>query len=83
MYSGSGPWTELFRKYPGYHGTLLLRDAENARRFLTVDRWESVAAREAMRKHFATAFEELERAGEKLTQSERRIGVFEEECEGG
>jgi len=77
-YAASGPWAELFRKSAGYHGTLLLRDAENARRYMTIDRWESMAAHQAMREHFAREFEELDRACENLTESERRIGVFEE-----
>jgi len=78
-YSGTGPWAELFRKSAGYRGTLLLRDAENPRRFLTIDGWESAAAQRALRQHFAKEYEELDRACDALTESERSIGVFEEE----
>jgi heme-degrading monooxygenase HmoA len=78
-YSSSGPWAELFGRNDGYRGTELLRDAEHARRFLTIDRWDSVAAYRAMRERCAREHEELDRAGEQFTESERRIGVFEEE----
>ncbi|MGA8143946.1 MAG: antibiotic biosynthesis monooxygenase [Candidatus Acidiferrales bacterium] len=78
-YSASGPWAELFRKNAGYQSTQLLRDAENARRFLTIDRWETVASYRAMRERFAKEHEDLDRACEAFTESERRVGVFEEE----
>ena len=39
-YDASGAWAQLFRKNAGFQGTQLLRDAENSRRYLTVDRWE-------------------------------------------
>jgi heme-degrading monooxygenase HmoA len=78
-YSAFGPWADLFRRSAGYRGTLLLRDAENPRRFLTIDCWESADARRALCEHFAKEYEELDRACEAFTESERRIGVFEEE----
>ena len=77
-YSAAGPWAELFRKSGGYRGTLLLRDAENPRRFLTVDAWETAEAQRALRTNFAKEYDELDRACEALTESERSIGVFEE-----
>jgi heme-degrading monooxygenase HmoA len=77
-YSSIGAWAELFSKAPGFRGTTLLRDTENSRRFLTMDRWDSVEAQSAMREKFAREYEELDRACEHLTESERRIGIFEE-----
>jgi quinol monooxygenase YgiN len=77
-YANSGPWAELFRKNAGYHGTLLLRDMQNPRRFLTIDRWESAGLHRAMRERFAHEYQELDRAGEILTESELHTGVFEE-----
>ena len=77
-YSTAGTWAELFRKSAGYRGTLLLRDAENPRRYLTIDGWETAEAQRAMRTHFAKEYDELDRACEALTESERPIGVFEE-----
>lgn len=78
-YSASGPWVELFRRSAGYQGTQLFRDNENARRFLTIDRWDSIASYRAMRERFAKEYEDLDRAYEAFTESERSIGVFEEE----
>jgi Antibiotic biosynthesis monooxygenase len=50
-YANSGPWANLFRKNGGYHGTMLLRDAENARRYWTIDRWQNATARCASGAH--------------------------------
>jgi heme-degrading monooxygenase HmoA len=77
-YASAGPWADLFRKNAGYHSTQLLRDAETERRYLTIDRWDSLASYRAMRERFAREHEELDRACEQFTESERRIGVFEE-----
>jgi len=78
LYSGNGAWAKLFAKAPGFLGTSLLRDTTNALRFLTIDRWESVDAQSAMRERFADEYDEMDRACERLTESERRIGIFEE-----
>jgi quinol monooxygenase YgiN len=77
-YANSGPWAALFRKNAGYHGSLLLRDLQNPRRFLTIDRWENVALHRAMRERCGPEYQELDRAGEILTESELHTGVFEE-----
>jgi heme-degrading monooxygenase HmoA len=77
-YASAGPWADLFRKNAGYHSTQLLRDAETERRYLTIDRWDSLASYRAMRERFAREHEELDRACEQFTESERRIGMFEE-----
>lgn len=76
-YAASGAWAELFRKSASYQGTELLRDADNSRRYLTVDRWESEAAYRAMRERFAKEHEALDRECEEFTELERRIGAFE------
>ena len=76
-YSASGPWAELFRKNAGYNGTQLLRDAESPRRYLTIDRWDSVASYTAMRQRAANEYEALDRTCEAFTENERNVGVFE------
>jgi heme-degrading monooxygenase HmoA len=78
-YSGSGLWAELFRKNAGFRGTKMLRDSENPRRYLTIDRWDTFEAHIAMRAKFEAEYGDLDRACEALTETERRIGVFEEE----
>lgn len=77
-YGSTGDWAKLFQKSRGFQGTKLLRDAEHRRRYVTIDRWESFEAHVAMRGEFAKEYEELDRKCEPLTESERRIGVFEE-----
>jgi hypothetical protein len=78
-YSSDGLWAALFRKHPGYCGTILLRDAENPLRFISIDRWDSFAAHVGMRAQFSAEYEELDRTCESFTESERRIGVFQDE----
>ncbi|MGA2510472.1 MAG: hypothetical protein ABSG27_09585 [Candidatus Acidiferrales bacterium] len=78
-YANSGPWAKLFRKNGGYHGTLLLRDTESTRHYMTIDRWQSVSLHREMREKFAKEYNELDRACEAFTESERQIGVFEED----
>lgn len=78
-YAPDGPWAELFRRAPGYCGTSLWRDAEHARRYLTIDRWETAAAQRRMHESLAREYAELDHACRRLTESERRIGVFEGE----
>ena len=77
-YANSGPWANLFRKNGGYHGTMLLRDSEHERRYVTIDRWQNASVQREMRERFAREYEELDRACDSLTETERRIGVFEE-----
>lgn len=49
IYASSGSWAKLFAKSPGFHGTSLLHDSQNPRRFLTIDRWDNIDAQSAMR----------------------------------
>jgi heme-degrading monooxygenase HmoA len=77
-YASSGRWADLFRKSEGFRGTVLLRDTENARRFLTIDSWENASAYRAMRERFRKEYAKLDRVCESLTESERGVGEFEE-----
>jgi heme-degrading monooxygenase HmoA len=77
-YSASGDWAALFRRCTGYLGTALLRDADNPRRYLTIDRWDAAASHATMRARFAKEYEALDRACEGLTESERQVGIFED-----
>lgn len=57
---------------------MLLRDAENARHYLAIDRWKDLASFRAMRERFGKEYEELDRNCGELTEHERRLGIFEE-----
>jgi heme-degrading monooxygenase HmoA len=61
----------------GFLGTSLLRDAENTRRYLTIDRWESAAHHAGMHREFATEYAALDRDCAALTETERCVGSFE------
>jgi quinol monooxygenase YgiN len=76
-YSSLGPWATLFRGSPAYHGTRLVRDRDDSLRFLTLDTWNDFAAYESFRAEYADRYRELDRSFEKLTDSERFVGIFE------
>ena len=76
-YGGDGPWVELFKAFPGYHGTLLLRDLANPSRFLTIDMWETVEHRAAMLAASRERYHNLDERYSDLTESETELGVFE------
>lgn len=74
-YGPNGPWAQLFRRSPAYYGTELLRDEDDPLRFVTIDKWQDLGSYSAMRKEKEYAL--LDIACEKLTVSERLIGIFE------
>lgn len=75
-YGPRGDWVALFRGDPAHRGTDLLRDPRDPRRYLTVDRWESLEAYEAFRESRRAEYEALDRRLEALTESETAIGGF-------
>ncbi len=76
-YGPDGDWARLFRQYPGYRGTSLLRDAANPRRFLTIDHWETQQHVFQMRDGSTSEYSRLAVLLADLTESERELGVFE------
>jgi hypothetical protein len=76
-YSSAGDWAKLFQKSPGYRGTVLLRDAEQPNRYVTIDAWDGPELYQRMRNDFAEEFDRLDRACEAFTETERRLGAFE------
>jgi len=77
LYSPDGRWVELFRKYPGFVATELLRDTANGWRFVTVDIWESQSAYAAMKERSRADYQVLDGLGDALTLSETFLGMFE------
>lgn len=75
-YQPEGVWAIFFKKGEGYIRTELLEDAENSRRFLTIDYWKSRADRDAFRKKHAQEFEMIDKTCESFTRSERFLGDF-------
>jgi hypothetical protein len=77
-YGPTGSWVALFRKSSGFLGSILLRDSENSRRYLTIDRWKTAAQHAGMHRKFATEYAALDRDCAVLTETERCIGAFED-----
>lgn len=76
-YGPDGAWARLFREYPGYLRTELLRDRENPHRYVTVDYWRSRRDYQAFRRAAATDFDRIDRACSELTLAEDHFGDFD------
>lgn len=76
-YRSNGPWAQLFQRATGFLETRLLQDAEDAGRYLTVDRWESHAAFEAFKRDYAADYNALDEQLEGLASLEVRLGAFD------
>lgn len=76
LYGADGPWVELFRRSPGYIGSLLLEDRETPGRYLVVDRWQSEAALSAFREQYAQEYADLDLYCEALISRETQLGTF-------
>ena len=75
-YGPDGDWSRLFRRYPGYVGTTLLRDVAHPRRYLTIDAWEALVDRERMLAAAGEQYSALDERFGKWTESEVEVGVF-------
>ena len=75
-YGPDGPWSQLFRSSPEYHGTELLRDVYIPGNYLTIDRWASEDAFRAFRRDQDPAYEALDRTCDALTSRETRVGAY-------
>ncbi len=76
LYGPHGDWVRLFELGKGYQGTVLLRDAENNRRYVTLDFWASPAAYKTFRRRHSKRYQTLERQAELLTERETPLGSF-------
>jgi heme-degrading monooxygenase HmoA len=76
IYGADGEWARLFARSAGYLGTELLKDTLRAGRYITVDRWTSVAAFEAFKQEWKAEYAALDRACESLTAAETPLGAF-------
>jgi heme-degrading monooxygenase HmoA len=74
IYGESGSWVELFQNGSGYLGTELLRDSRDAYRYLTIDRWHSLADYESFLSAWKTEYENLDAQCGSLTEQENLVG---------
>jgi len=77
-YGADGAWVQLFRRAPGFIGTLLLKDRSVAGRYITIDRWRSEASYLAFRAEFSQQYSRLDEECENVTTSEHPLGTFTE-----
>ncbi len=75
-YGPDGDWAALFRRHPGYEGTILLQDTTTKARFLTIDRWENESQFDQMHHASRQEYSRLDALFGELTVSERKLGVF-------
>ena len=75
-YGPDGDWVRLFRQADGFLDTQLLHDAEDAQRYVTIDRWRSAEHFAAFRTRFAADYAALDAQCEALTAAEHRLGAF-------
>src|SRR5579864_643556 len=76
-YGPEGLWAELFRRDSAYRETKLLRDSADHHRYLTIDVWEDKNSYLSFKERFAGEYRKIDEDCEKLTSSERLIGIFE------
>lgn len=74
-YGPDGNWARLFASDPAYCRTVLLRNCQQVRTYLTLDFWESEAAFLNFRGN-SPEYPVLDSQCEGLTVSEREIGRF-------
>lgn len=77
IYSANGAWAKLFRKADGYHGTELLRDPNDPRRYITIDRWDSSKHYDSFLSRWKTEYAALDAQCEGLTETESLVGKWE------
>ncbi len=80
-YGPGGAWSKLFARSPGFRGTTLLRDTKNARRYLTIDFWETEAQREQVLAERQTEYSNLDAAFADWTESRTEVGIFSARAE--
>ncbi len=76
-YAAGGTWAEFFRRDNAYKGTQLLRDVSDPCRYITIDTWDDQESYGAFRAMHRQEYTALDQQMEALTESEKRLGVFE------
>jgi len=77
VYGPSGAWAKLFRNGKGFIRTELIRNLETARRYLTIDVWDSRETYLRFKRENRAAYGVIDEKCESLTEAERLIGTFQ------
>lgn len=76
VYASDGAWAKLFKNGAGYLGTELLRSAQQAETYVTIDKWTSQAAYESFLQTWNLEYKHLDEQCNGLTQHEQRLGNY-------
>ena len=75
-YGPDGDWAMFFQKGKGYLGTELIRDEQDAGRYLTLDFWKSQKHYERFKRQNRKIYQLIDQRCESLTANESEIGQF-------
>jgi heme-degrading monooxygenase HmoA len=75
-YGPGGAWSNLFAWAPGYRGTVLLRDAEDPRKYLTFDVWDTEEDHLDFLNQRREEYAAMRAAFSELVISEASLGVY-------
>ena len=75
-YGSDGQWATFFRKGKGFLGTELIRDEDNAGRYLTLDFWKSRKDYERFKRQNRETYQLIDQRCESLTTRESEVGQF-------
>jgi heme-degrading monooxygenase HmoA len=72
-YAAGGAWSQLFARGDGYIDSRLYLDTDDARRFITVDRWRDLDSWRRFLDRWIVEYEALDRQLEEFTNTERLV----------
>ena len=75
-YGPDGEWAKFFRTGKGFLGTELIRDEDDANRYLTLDFWKSRKDYERFKRQNQEMYQLIDQRCESLTTQESEIGQF-------
>src|SRR5258708_27836390 len=75
-YGVNGDWVQLFRRAEGYIETALMRDTENANRFLIIFLWRDLSNFDSFNRRYQAAYNELDHPCDEITVLYTQVGTF-------
>jgi heme-degrading monooxygenase HmoA len=72
-YAADGAWSQLFARGDGYIDSRLYRDTDDARRFVTVDRWRDLDSWRRFLDRWTADYQALDKQLEEFTNTERLV----------
>ncbi len=76
LYGNKGEWVKLFKKYPGYIKTDLIKDISNKNIYITLDYWKSEKDYRKFKEKTVNEYSAIDLIGDDLTESEEYLGEF-------